>query len=97
MAVILILGFLVLRVIKCGLNSRDNVGYLMCSGIAVMLFAQVLVNVGMELSLLPCIGITLPLFSAGGSSSLCIYLALGIEFSVYRYSRMPRETLFYRM
>lgn len=96
-AVILILGFLVLRVIKCGLNSRDNVGYLMCSGIAVMLFAQVLVNVGMELSLLPCIGITLPLFSAGGSSSLCIYLALGIEFSVYRYSRMPRETLFYRM
>ena len=97
MAVILLLGFLVLRVIKCGLNSRDNVGYLMCSGIAVMLFAQVLVNVGMELSLLPCIGITLPLFSAGGSSSLCIYLALGIEFSVYRYSRMPRETLFYRM
>ena len=97
MAVILILGFLVLRVIKCGLNSRDNVGYLMCSGIAVMLFAQVLVNVGMELSLLPCIGITLPLFSAGGSSSLCIYLALGIEFSVYRYSRMPRETLFYIM
>lgn len=97
MAVILILGFLVLRVIKCGLNSRDNVGYLMCNGIAVMLFAQVLVNVGMELSLLPCIGITLPLFSAGGSSSLCIYLALGIEFSVYRYSRMPRETLFYRM
>ena len=97
MAVILILGFLVLRVIKCGLNSRDNVGYLMCSGIAVMHFAQVVVNVGMELSLLPCIGITLPLFSAGGSSSLCIYLALGIEFSVYRYSRMPRETLFYRM
>ena len=97
MAVILILGFLVIRVIKCGLNSRDNVGYLMCSGIAVMLFAQVLVNVGMELSLLPCIGITLPLFSAGGSSSLCIYLALGIEFSVYRYSRMSRETLFYRM
>lgn len=95
-AVVLILGLLVLRVIKCALNSRDNVGYLMCSGIAVMLFAQVVVNVGMELSLLPCIGITLPLFSAGGSSSLCIYLALGIEFSVYRFSRAPRETLFYR-
>ena len=36
----------------------------MCSGIAVMLFAQTFVNIGMELSLLPCIGITLPLFSA---------------------------------
>lgn len=92
---ILLLMFLVLRVTKIGMKSRDNVGYLMCSGIAVMLFAQVLVNVGMELSLLPCIGITLPLFSAGGSSSLCIYLALGIELSVYRFSRTPKDTLFY--
>lgn len=95
MAALLILFFLVLRVIKIAMNARDNVGYLMCGGIAVMLFAQILVNVGMELSLLPCIGITLPLFSAGGSSSLCIYLALGIEYSVYRFSRTPRETLFY--
>ena len=95
MAVVLILGLLVLRVLHNAVSARDNVGYLMCSGIAVMLFAQVLVNIGMELSLLPCIGITLPLFSAGGSSSLCIYLALGLEFSIYRYSRMPRETLFY--
>lgn len=93
--VVLILGFLVLRVLKCALRARDNVGYLMCSGIAVMLFAQMIVNIGMELSLLPCIGITLPLFSAGGSSSLCIYLALGIEFSVYRYSKTPKDTLFY--
>lgn len=92
---ILILGFLVLRTLRVAMNARDNVGYLMCSGISVMLFAQVLVNVGMELSLLPCIGITLPLFSAGGSSSLCIYLALGIAFSVYRFSKKPSDTMFY--
>lgn len=95
MFVILILGFIILRVMKTALRARDNVGYLMCSGIAVMFFAQVVVNVGMELSLLPCIGITLPLFSAGGSSSLCIYLAVGLELSIYRYSRRPSETLFY--
>lgn len=93
--VVLILGFLVLRVLKTAMSARDNVGYIMCSGISVMLFAQMLVNIGMELSLLPCIGITLPLFSAGGSSSLCIYLALGIALSVYRYSRTTQETLFY--
>ena len=93
--VVLILGFLVLRVLKTAMSARDNVGYLMCSGISVMLCAQMLVNIGMELSLLPCIGITLPLFSAGGSSSLCIYLALGIALSVYRYSRTTQETLFY--
>jgi rod shape determining protein RodA len=95
LAVVFILGFLILRMMKTAMNARDNVGYLMCSGIAVMLFAQVLVNIGMELSLLPCIGITLPLFSSGGSSSLCIYLAFGIELSVYRYSRTTKETLFY--
>lgn len=95
MAAILILMILVIRIIKIGMSARDNAGYLMCSGIAVMLFAQVLVNVGMELSLLPCIGITLPLFSAGGSSSLCIYLAIGLELSIYRFSRTPSDTLFY--
>lgn len=95
LAVILILFVLILRVLFTGLKARDNVGYLMCSGISVMLFAQLLINVGMELSLLPCIGITLPLFSAGGSSSLCIYLALGIEMSVYRFSKPQRQSLFY--
>ena len=94
-AVVLLLGFLVLKILKTAISARDNVGYLMCSGIAVMLFAQVLVNIGMELSLLPCIGITLPLFSAGGSSSLCIYMALGLELSIFRYSQAPKETLFY--
>ncbi len=95
LAVIVILSVLVVRVISTGLKARDNVGYLMCCGIAVMLFAQIFINIGMELSILPCIGITLPLFSAGGSSSLCIYLALGIEMSVYRYSKSQNKSLLY--
>lgn len=95
MAVLAILLILVLRVLFTGLKARDNVGYLMCSGIAVMLFAQIFINIGMELSLLPCIGITLPLFSSGGSSSLCIYLALGIEMSVYRFSKAQTKSLLY--
>ena len=94
-AVILLLGIIVLKILRTAMSARDNVGYLMCSGIAVMLFAQMVVNIGMELSLLPCIGITLPLFSAGGSSSLCIYLAIGLYFSIYRFSLSPKETLFY--
>lgn len=95
MIVILLLLILTLRVLFTGLKARDNVGYLMCSGIAVMLFAQIFINVGMELSILPTIGITLPLFSAGGSSSICIYLALGIEMSVYRFSKSQSWALFY--
>ena len=96
LAVIIILAVLIIRVMTTGLKARDNVGYLMCSGISVMLFAQMFVNIGMELSILPSIGITLPLFSAGGSSSLCIYLALGIEMSVYRFSKPQTNALFYK-
>lgn len=96
MAVILLLTVLIIRVAVIGLKARDNVGYLMCMGVAVMLCAQVFVNIGMELSLLPCIGITLPLFSSGGSSSLSIYLALGIVLSVYRYSKAQNVSLFYK-
>lgn len=95
LAVIILLLVLVIRVLATGLKARNNEGYLMCSGIAVMLFAQIFINIGMELSILPCIGITLPLFSAGGSSSLCIYLALGIEMSVYRFSKSQSKSLFY--
>lgn len=95
MAVLIILAVLVFRVLFTGLKARDNVGHLMCCGIAVMLFAQIFVNIGMELSLLPVIGITLPLFSSGGSSSLCIYLALGIEMSVYRFSKSQSKSLLY--
>lgn len=94
-ALLLLLAVLIFRVMFVAFRARDNVGYLMCMGISVMLFAQVLVNIGMELSILPCIGITLPLFSAGGSSSLSIYLALGVALSVYRYSKNQRNTLFY--
>lgn len=95
LAAICILLVLTLHILFTGLRARDNVGHLMCSGIAVMLFAQIFINIGMELSLLPCIGITLPLFSAGGSSSLCIYLALGVEMSVYRFSKSQSKALFY--
>lgn len=95
LAVVVILGILIFRVLFTGLKARDNVGYLMCSGISVMLFTQVFINIGMALSILPVIGITLPLFSSGGSSSLCIYLALGIEMSVYRFSKAQNKSLLY--
>ena len=96
MAVIIMLAVLIIRVVFVGLKARDNVCYLMCMGVGVMLISQLIVNVGMELSLLPCIGITLPLFSSGGSSSLSIFLALGIVFSVYRFSKNQQASLFYK-
>ena len=50
-------------------------------------FTQIAINILMVLCLMPVIGITLPFFSAGGTSVLVCYIAIGMVMSVYRYSR----------
>ena len=56
-------------------------------GTAFMISSQVVMNIGMCLKMLPCIGITLPFISAGGSANICIYLAIGLVMSVDRINR----------
>ncbi|MBP8855220.1 MAG: FtsW/RodA/SpoVE family cell cycle protein, partial [Oscillospiraceae bacterium] len=52
-----------------------------------------IVNLGMNLTLLPVIGVTLPFFSAGGTSVLMLYLCVGLVLSVYTHNK---KTLFDR-
>ena len=59
---------------------------MICYGVSFMIISQIIINIGMCLELLPVIGITLPFMSAGGSSTLCIYLAIGLIMSIYRYN-----------
>ncbi len=86
-AALIILTLIAFRIINTG--KHDNVGNtkIMCYGVAAMIIGQVIINVGMCLRLLPVIGITLPFFSAGGSSNLCIYFAIGLILSFYRYNQ----------
>ena len=48
--------------------------------------AQIAVNVGMNLRVLPVIGVTLPFYSAGGSSVLMLYICVGLVLSVYSHN-----------
>ena len=84
---LLLLTFIVIRIIRTG--RHDNIGNtkVMCYCIAAMIAGQVIINIGMCLMLLPVIGITLPFFSAGGSSNLCIYFSIGLILSFYRYNQ----------
>jgi rod shape determining protein RodA len=59
-------------------NARDRFGQFLAIGIAGMLFWAVLVNVGMVIGILPIVGVTLPLFSYGGSSVITVYVGLGL-------------------
>lgn len=93
---LLLLFFICFKMIKTGKEAREFPAQLACYGIASMIAAQVAINAGMVLMVLPVIGITLPFFSAGGTSTLCLYIGIGLVFSIYRYNR-SRETVNFRL
>ncbi|MBQ7597990.1 MAG: FtsW/RodA/SpoVE family cell cycle protein [Clostridia bacterium] len=88
-AVLLLTLFVLLaiRIVQVGKRSNNFAACLLCYGVMFMIMSQVIVNVGMCISLLPVIGITLPFLSAGGSSVICLYLAIGLVLSVHRSSQ----------
>ena len=97
---VLVLEFLIIaRCIYVGNRSQDYMRRLVCYGAASALIFQVCVNVGMCIGVLPVIGLTLPLISYGGSSTVTIYAMLGLVSGVYarptpksheRYIQPPR-------
>ena len=86
LAVIALFGALCCKMLHNARRAEDSLGRLICVGVFTLISAQVFVNVGMCLMVLPVIGITLPFLSAGGSSVLAIYLGLGLVLSVYMHT-----------
>lgn len=83
--VILLLAAICLRCIRVARICTNDAGKYICVGVFSMLFAQSVINLGMCTSLLPVIGITLPFFSAGGTSLFCLYLGIGLVLNAYRH------------
>lgn len=81
----LLLVFLVFCIISVAFIARKDIGSAICGGVAAMIVAQTVENIGMSLGILPIIGITLPFMSYGGSSVLSLFISLGIVLSIYRY------------
>ena len=84
--VLLLFALLAIRIIYVGKRSNNYAASMICYGVMFMIVAQVVINIGMCLKLLPVIGITLPFISSGGSSVVSLYLAVGLVLSVYRSS-----------
>ena len=68
MAVLILLTAIIIRIIHVGIKSGNYMNRLICVGIAGMLTAQVFINIGVCIGLVPVIGLTLPFFSYGGGS-----------------------------
>lgn len=83
--IIMVLIFLILiyRILYIAKKARDNFGSLLAMGIATMLFLQIVVNIGMNIGLMPVTGVPLPFVSYGGSSLLIVMISMGILQSIY--------------
>lgn len=80
--VLLLSGFILFRILRVASLTPDPAGRFICIGIAGSLFFQLVVNVGMNVRVVPVTGLTLPFISYGGSSLLSLFLAVGVVQSV---------------
>ncbi len=86
-AIIILFAILVYRGIKIGMNAKDRFGALLSMGIVFQVGIQVALNIGVVSDLLPNTGISLPFFSAGGTSLIILLCEMGMVLSVSRSAR----------
>jgi len=85
--ILIIYLWLILYCFQVASNAGDIFGFLLAGGVGVNILFQTIVNIGMNIGLLPITGITLPLISYGGSSLLATLISLGFVASVAKKRR----------
>jgi rod shape determining protein RodA len=82
MALVAVYGFLVLWCLRVAASAKDRFGAVLAVGVASILFWHVVFNLGMATGLLPVVGVTLPLFSYGGSNVMTVLMGIGLVMNV---------------
>ena len=82
--------FLLFRLLKIIKAARDDLGMYIAAGVFFLFFAHVVINICMNIGLLPVTGIPLPFMSAGGSSLIVALIALGITQNIAMQSKILR-------
>ncbi|MCX6032670.1 MAG: rod shape-determining protein RodA [Chloroflexi bacterium] len=89
---IVLFALLLLRLLRIASLARDTYGRLIVSGVTAMILFQVIINIGMNLSLMPVTGIPLPFISYGGSTLWTMLIGIGLAESVaMRYKKIEFE------
>ncbi|MGF1471866.1 MAG: FtsW/RodA/SpoVE family cell cycle protein [Rubrobacteraceae bacterium] len=84
-------GFLAIAGFKIALQAPSVMARCLAAGLATMLAAQAIFNIGAAMNLLPLAGMTLPFVSYGGSSLIVCFLAVGILYRISEDSERARE------
>ena len=77
-----LMTILIIRLLLIARRARKDSGANICVGVAAIMLAQSIENLGMCLGMLPVVGITLPFLSYGGSSMLAAFIYIGAVQSV---------------
>jgi cell division protein FtsW len=89
LGVLLLFALLIYRGFRVVLNSRDEFGALLATGIVCWIAYQALINVGGVSRAIPMTGIPMPFLSYGGSALAALLAAIGILLSVSRGASEP--------
>ncbi len=85
--ILVLYGLVIWRILYSSTFGAHNFEILFGMGIAIFFMGHILINIGMNLGLLPVTGIPLPFMSYGGSHLLFEFAGLGILMSMKRYAR----------
>lgn len=77
LAVLILIGTLVYSIFRIALRAKDPFSRYVCAGVGCWIGVQAILNIGTAISVLPVVGVTLPLVSYGGSALLTTICALG--------------------
>lgn len=85
--ILILYGLVIWRILHTASVGLSNFEMLFGMGIAIYFMSHILINVGMNLGIMPVTGIPLPFMSYGGSHILTEFMGLGILMSMRRYAR----------
>jgi len=75
---------IIVRALKLSRENGSNFAGLVTGGIAILIFLQVFINIGMTAGIMPITGIPLPLLSYGGSSAIVFLSEIGVILAIRR-------------
>ena len=87
----ILFAIVIWRILRSAMLGATNFEILFGLGLAILFISHIIINIGMNIGLLPVTGITLPFMSYGGSHLVTGFVGLGILMGMRRYARTTHK------
>lgn len=89
--IFILYALIIWRILAIALLGASNFEMLYGVGLSLYFMSHMIINIGMNIGIMPVTGITLPFMSYGGSHLMTEFMALGILMGMRRYSRVAHR------